>query len=112
MIETDWTTETVSFNEQLLPDESIDRKVDLLNEHAEALGTNSSTFFTLFSNIVINENQKGEIVETMQELTREQFIRHLLIKVALINKNKSVITRLESQIDENKTQSISATYYV
>jgi len=111
-IDTGWKTESVSFNKKLLPAENLEAKISLLNEHVEALNENSTEFFNLFNNIIITEEQKGQMIEEMKELAGKLQQQHYMYNEALANQNKFVVEQLEARIEENKTQKLSATYYV
>lgn len=111
-IDTGWKTESVSFSKKLLPAENLEAKISLLNEHVEALNENSTEFFNLFNNIIITEEQKGQMIEEMKELAGKLQQQHYMYNEALGNQNKFVVEQLEARIEENKTQKLSATYYV
>lgn len=111
-IDTGWKTESVSFSKKLLPAENLEAKISLLNEHVEALNENSTEFFNLFNNIIITEEQKGQMIEEMREVAGKLQLQHYMYNEALANQNKFVVEKLEARIEENKTQKLSATYYV
>src|SRR5699024_10327733 len=111
-IDPDWETASVSFSKKLLPGENLEAKITLLNEHVEILNENSTEFFNLFNNIIITEEQKGQMIEEMKELADKLQQQHYMYNEALANQNKFVVEQLEARIEENKTQNLSATYYI
>src|SRR5690625_409772 len=101
-IDTGWKTTSVSFSKKLLPAENLEAKISLLNKHVEALKENSTEFFNLFNNIIITEEQKGEMIEEMKEDGGKLQKQHYMYKEALAKQNKFVVENIVSLIDENK----------
>lgn len=112
MIETGQKTETVNFKEQILPSEDLSYKIELLNKHVDAFNENSIKFILLFYNIIVDEEQRGGIVESMIELVKEQYTQHAMYNSAVEEKNTIVVNKLDQVVEGNKTQKMSATYYV
>jgi len=94
VIDTEMVTRTVSFTEQLLPSEDLNHKIEILNKHVDALNENSMKFIQLFYNIIINGEQKGEIVEAMEGLMKELQTQHSMYNNALGKKIESSLINL------------------
>ncbi|WP_078579011.1 hypothetical protein [Salipaludibacillus agaradhaerens] len=101
---------TITISHRLLPKADLISKRDPLKKHMDTIESIDQSLMTLANNIIVGENQQGEIAETMLKETSlyqtncanllEQ-IRHEITRAAL---------SLDTQVDNMKTQPITLTF--
>ncbi|MBU5266816.1 hypothetical protein [Virgibacillus proomii] len=102
--------ETITVTERIVASEDLTHKKQILRGYTDAIYQCDTAFLKLMDDIIVNEEQKGEIVEAMKEETKKltTYNRNLLEHVdKRINK---MVEGLDEQVDEMKKQSLTITY--
>ena len=101
---------SITITEQLVDSEDFSDKKVTLKRHAENINECDMDFFKRVDDIIVNEDQKGEIVDAMLEKTKK-LKRHNLDLIEEVNQqiNKTV-TKFNEQVDDMKTQRLTIRY--
>lgn len=102
--------ETITVTEKVIASENLTHKKQILRKYTEEIFAIDKTFFNLMDDIIVNEDQKGEIVESMQEETKRitTYNRNLLDHID--KRILRIVRGLDEQVDEMKSQRMTITY--
>ncbi|MFC4024365.1 hypothetical protein ACFOUV_11220 [Oceanobacillus longus] len=101
---------SITITEQLLESEDFMYKRGVLQQYHHSLGSLDAALHALVHNIIVGENQKGEVVEAMQQETRSYMMRNQLLLNQLGNRVTRSVAALDDQIDDRKSQQLTLTY--
>ncbi|AUJ23634.1 hypothetical protein CAI16_15105 [Virgibacillus dokdonensis] len=102
--------ESITVTEKIVASENLMHKKQILRKYTEEIFKIDKTFFNLMDDIIVNEDQKGEIVEAMKEETKKltTYNRNLLEHID--KRMNKIVQRLDEQVDEIKSQRMTITY--
>ncbi|QKY70146.1 hypothetical protein [Lentibacillus sp. CBA3610] len=101
---------SITITEQLLDSEDFSDKKVTLKRHAENINECDTDFFKRVDDIIINEDQEGEIVESMLEETKKLQRQNLDLLEDVNRQINRTVTKLNEQIDDMKTQRLTIRY--
>ncbi|MEC2158700.1 hypothetical protein [Virgibacillus halodenitrificans] len=101
---------SITVRERILASEDFSHKKDTLMLYKNNLETLDKDFFTLVNGIIINEEQKGEVVEAMQQKTKTFRDKNENLLSQLDTEITRISNTLDDQIDDMKTQRMTITY--
>ncbi|MBA4538671.1 hypothetical protein H1Z61_16455 [Bacillus aquiflavi] len=101
---------SIKVTERIFELQNFDHKKPILNYYVDYFFQVDSQFFTLFHNLIINEQQKGEIVEAMKEESLNFAKENILLLNHLESRVDELVRELESQINEMNLQDMTITY--
>jgi hypothetical protein len=101
---------TITISHRLLPKVDLISKRDPLKKHMDTIESIDQSLMTLASNIIVGENQQGEIAEAMlKETSLYQTNCANLLEQLRHEMTRAVLT-LDTQVDNMKTQPITLTF--
>lgn len=101
---------SITVTEQLLDSEDFSDKKGVLKRYTEKINEYDTDFFKRVDDIIVNEDQKGEIVESMLEKTKSLKRQNLDLMEDVNQQINKTVTKLNEQVEEMKTQRLTIRY--
>ncbi|MGP4039673.1 hypothetical protein ACTWP4_07205 [Gracilibacillus sp. D59] len=104
------TLHTITISEVIMDSEDLQHKKTILKRHTEEIVEQDDHFYKLIDSIFINEDQKGEIIDSMLEQTQRLKRENLQIVEDVDQQIVKLVTNLNDQVDDIKEQRMTLTY--
>ncbi|HLS08451.1 hypothetical protein [Lentibacillus sp.] len=101
---------SITVTEQLLDSEDFSDKKGVLKRYSEKINECDTDFFKLVDDIIVNEDQEGEIVESMVEETNKLKRQNLDLIEDVNQQINKTVTKLNEQAEEMRTQRLTIRY--
>lgn len=102
--------QTITVTEQLIPNEDYSEKKQILRDYLEEINDIDVDIYKRIDEIIIGENQKGEIVEALlseKALLRQ---REFIIKQVAYLQVGTIVNNFTEQVEDLKEQKMTITY--
>ncbi|WP_188725825.1 hypothetical protein, partial [Lentibacillus populi] len=90
--------------------EDLSDKKGILKKHTNRINDYDKAFFNLVDSIIVNEDQKGEIVEAMLEKTKKFKSHNQNLLEDVDQQINKTVTNLNEQVEDMKTQLLTIKY--
>lgn len=94
----------------LLPEEDFSYKKDILKKYVEEIIELDEHFYNLVNNIIVSEDQKGKIVDSMKTITFLRKKRDQELTFLLPMKVSGIVGNYNEQVEDMKRQQLLITY--
>ncbi|HLR63329.1 MAG TPA: hypothetical protein VK097_12940 [Lentibacillus sp.] len=101
---------SITVTEQLLDSKDFSGKKGQLKRLTEKIDESDTDFFKRVDSIIVNEDQKGEIVDSMLEETKKLKRQNSDLIEEVNQQINKTVTKLNEQADEIKTQRMTLRY--
>ncbi|WP_010531762.1 hypothetical protein [Lentibacillus jeotgali] len=101
---------SITVTEQLLDSEDFSDKKGILKRHTEKINECDTDFFKRVDSIIVNEEQKGEIVDSMLEETKKLKRQNFDLIEDVNQQITNTVTKFNEQVEEMKTQRLTIRY--
>ncbi len=101
---------SLTVREGILESTSLLHKQKQLQDAIDDIHHIDEQFLNLVRNIIISEDQQGEIVKAMVEETERYTMTNRTLLTALENQSEQAVKSLDRQADDLKVQSLTITY--
>ncbi|WP_085992900.1 hypothetical protein [Oceanobacillus senegalensis] len=101
---------SITVTEQILESKDLTHKKAILLKYKNRLGELDQSLYNLVNNIIIGEDQKGEVVDAMWLETILYMFRNRGILSQLETRINGAVDELDTQVDDMKTQQMTITY--
>ncbi|WP_152655092.1 hypothetical protein [Oceanobacillus sp. CFH 90083] len=101
--------QTITVTEQLLPNEDYSNKKQILRDYLEEINDIDEDIYKKIDEIIIGENQKGEIVEALlseKVLMRREYMLKLITYLQV----GTIVNNFTEQVEDMKQQKLTITY--
>lgn len=95
---------------RLLPEEDFSYKKDILKKYVEDIIELDENFYNLVNNIIVSEDQKGKIVDSMKTITFLRKKRDQELTFFLPIKVMGIVGNYNEQVEDMKMQQLMITY--
>ncbi|MBT2216457.1 hypothetical protein F3157_16120 [Virgibacillus dakarensis] len=100
----------ITVTEKILDSEDLSDKKGILKKHTNRINDYDKAFFNLVDSIIVNEDQKGEIVEAMLEKTKKFKSHNQNLLEDVDQQINKTVTNLNEQVEDMKTQLLTIKY--
>ncbi|GGB59303.1 hypothetical protein GCM10011409_40950 [Lentibacillus populi] len=100
----------ITVTEKILASEDLSDKKGILKKHTNRINDYDKAFFNLVDSIIVNEDQKGEIVEAMLEKTKKFKSHNLNLLEDVDQQINKTVNNLNEQVEDMKTQLLTIKY--
>jgi ArsR family metal-binding transcriptional regulator len=101
---------TFQATEQLIPNKDYSDKKKALKTPVDGIRENDERFYSYVNKIIINEEQKGKIIDAMKKETAERMNHDEELCEDINEKINKAVNTFNEQVADMKEQRISVTY--
>ncbi|GGK06830.1 hypothetical protein GCM10007063_31720 [Lentibacillus kapialis] len=101
---------SITVTEQLLDSEDFSGKKGILKRHTEKINECDMDFFKRVDSIIVNEDQKGKIIDSMLDETKKLKRQNLDLIEDVNQQINKTVAKLNEQAEEMKTQRMTIRY--
>ncbi|BAC13246.1 hypothetical protein ACFQ4N_09825 [Oceanobacillus iheyensis] len=101
---------SITVTENILSNEDFSYKKDTLRKHVNNIQEQDDQFYKLIEDVIVGEDQKGKIVDSLQSESRLLQLHDVSIGLTLNYKINRVVTNFNEQVEDMKEQRLTITY--
>ncbi|GGB32115.1 hypothetical protein F3157_21745 [Virgibacillus dakarensis] len=101
---------SITVTEKILDSEDLSDKKGILKNYTNSINDYDKAFFNLVDSIIVNEDQKGKIVEAMLEKTKKFKGHNQNLTEDVDQQINKTVNNLNEQVEDMKIQLLTIKY--
>ncbi len=101
---------SLTITEQLRPSDDLLYKKKILKRYIEEMVALDEDFYKLVDSVIVDEEQKGKVIDSMLEQTQQLKSENLRLLEDVDNQIMKLVNNLNEQVEDIKQQRMTLTY--